>query len=147
MKKTLLLALAPIAVAPVAVEAQSPMDITFMNEIYESRTCHDDQLNDKGICEYNLNDELVFQTSVYSDRSALIDIYRANMHTRERSPFNASTTGGYWLSQSVLAGGGHKIFDLGDFTLESGVVLPDAKLSYVTHGQLNAAKDLSLIHI
>ena len=45
------------------------------------------------------------------------------------------------LSQNVLAGGGHKIFALGDFTLESGVVLPDAKLSYVTHGQLNAAKD------
>ena len=45
------------------------------------------------------------------------------------------------LSQNALAGGGHKVFDLGDFTLESGVVLPDAKLSYVTHGQLNAAKD------
>ena len=112
MKKTLLLALAPIAVAPVAVEAQSPMDIAFMNEIYESRTCHDDQLNDKRICEYNLNDELVFQTSVYSDRSALIDIYRANMHTRERSPFRASRTGGYWLSLSYGSDGSSRCFIL-----------------------------------
>ena len=47
----------------------------------------------------------------------------------------------YFLSTSLLAGGEHKIFELGDFSLESGTSLPNAKLSYVTHGQLNAAKD------
>ena len=35
----------------------------------------------------------------------------------------------------------HKIFSLGDFGLESGVILPNAKLSYVTHGKLNEKKD------
>jgi len=35
----------------------------------------------------------------------------------------------------------HKIFDLGDFALQKGSVLPDAKLGYVTLGELNAAKD------
>ena len=33
----------------------------------------------------------------------------------------------------VFASGAHQIFELGDFALESGVVLPSAKLSYVTH--------------
>ena len=42
------------------------------------------------------------------------------------------------FSSLCLGGGDHKIFDLGDFPLESGAVLPNAKLSYVTHGQLNA---------
>ena len=36
----------------------------------------------------------------------------------------------------AIASGEHKILELGDFTLESGVVLPAAKLSYVTHGEL-----------
>ncbi|HIF85749.1 MAG TPA: alpha/beta fold hydrolase [Gammaproteobacteria bacterium] len=44
------------------------------------------------------------------------------------------------LSSPALAGGDHKIFELGDFLLDSGVVLPGTKLSYVTHGQLNADK-------
>ena len=44
------------------------------------------------------------------------------------------------LSSPSSAGGNHQIFDLGDFLLDSGVVLPSAKLSYVTHGQLNTDK-------
>ena len=36
----------------------------------------------------------------------------------------------------AIASGEHKILELGDFALESGVVLPAAKLSYVTHGEL-----------
>ena len=36
----------------------------------------------------------------------------------------------------VMAGGDHHIFELGDFVLESGKNLPDAKVSYVTHGTL-----------
>src|SRR3954451_5774295 len=36
----------------------------------------------------------------------------------------------------------HKIFALGDFALQKGgAVIPDAKLGYVTLGELNAAKD------
>jgi homoserine O-acetyltransferase/O-succinyltransferase len=34
-----------------------------------------------------------------------------------------------------------EIFELGDFTFESGVTLPDAKLGYVTYGEINAARD------
>jgi homoserine O-acetyltransferase/O-succinyltransferase len=33
------------------------------------------------------------------------------------------------------------IFDLGDFQLQKGAVLPNAKLGYLTLGELNAAKD------
>lgn len=33
-----------------------------------------------------------------------------------------------------------KIFDLGNFRFESGVTLPDTRLSYVTHGSLNESK-------
>lgn len=35
----------------------------------------------------------------------------------------------------------HKIFELGDFPLQKGGVIPDAKLGYATVGTLNAAKD------
>ncbi|MBT4888649.1 MAG: alpha/beta fold hydrolase [Rhodospirillales bacterium] len=34
-----------------------------------------------------------------------------------------------------------KTFALGDITLQSGVVLPDAKLTYQTYGEINAAHD------
>jgi homoserine O-acetyltransferase len=37
--------------------------------------------------------------------------------------------------------GPHETFELGDFELESGITLPDAKLTYKTHGRLNHAKD------
>ena len=37
--------------------------------------------------------------------------------------------------------GGHKTFELGDIELQSGGVLPDAKLTYQTYGELNAARD------
>jgi len=46
-----------------------------------------------------------------------------------------------FLSEVSLGDGGHQIFDLEDFELESGEILPAAKLSYVTHGQLNEDKD------
>ena len=35
----------------------------------------------------------------------------------------------------------HKTFHLGDIELQSGAVLPDAKLTYQTYGELNAAGD------
>lgn len=35
----------------------------------------------------------------------------------------------------------HNIFNLGNFELESGVILPNTKLSYITHGSLNEEKD------
>ncbi|HEY4421728.1 MAG TPA: hypothetical protein VGN22_19540, partial [Pseudonocardia sp.] len=37
--------------------------------------------------------------------------------------------------------GPHQYFELGDYELESGITLPDAKLAYKTHGELNEAKD------
>ena len=46
-----------------------------------------------------------------------------------------------FLSEVSFADGGHQIFELGDFELESGQILPSAILSYVTHGQLNEEKD------
>jgi homoserine O-acetyltransferase len=39
----------------------------------------------------------------------------------------------------------HRIFDLGDFALQKGSVLPDAKLGYLTLGELNAAKDNAVL--
>ena len=45
------------------------------------------------------------------------------------------------LSSLLFANGNHKIFKLGDFKLESGKTLTDAKLSYVTHGKLNKKRD------
>lgn len=38
------------------------------------------------------------------------------------------------------------VYDLGDFTLQSGVVLPDAKLAYETHGTLNDARDNVVVY-
>ena len=45
------------------------------------------------------------------------------------------------ISTSLFADGNHKIFNLGDFQLESGATLTNAQLSYVTHGKLNEEKD------
>lgn len=53
---------------------------------------------------------------------------------------------GVWLFiNSLNADGNHKIYFLNDFKLESGIVLPSAKLSYVTHGELNEFKDNLII--
>jgi homoserine O-acetyltransferase len=46
---------------------------------------------------------------------------------------------------AAYAGGDHQIFDLGNFALEGGVTLPNAKLSYVTHGALNADKSNAIV--
>lgn len=40
----------------------------------------------------------------------------------------------------AVAEGDHRIYELGDFGLESGTVLPNAKLSYVSVGKLNEDK-------
>ena len=45
----------------------------------------------------------------------------------------------------AVASGAHQLFELGDFALESGVVLPSAKLSYVTHGELNGTGDNAIL--
>ena len=45
-----------------------------------------------------------------------------------------------WAGVVASAGGDHQVFQLGDFLFESGVTLPDAKLSYVTHGRLDAER-------
>lgn len=38
------------------------------------------------------------------------------------------------------------VFDLGDLTLQSGVVLPQARLAFETHGTLNAARDNVIVY-
>ena len=45
------------------------------------------------------------------------------------------------LSGVSFSDGEHQIFELGDFQLENGEILPSAFLSYVTHGALNEEKD------
>lgn len=40
----------------------------------------------------------------------------------------------------------HAIFEAGDVALQSGVVLPDTRLAYRTHGQLNAARDNAIVY-
>ncbi|MDA0863024.1 MAG: hypothetical protein O3A99_09985 [Proteobacteria bacterium] len=52
-----------------------------------------------------------------------------------------STVFAIFLSEISLADGGHQIFEIRDFELESGQILPSAILSYVTHVQLNDEKD------
>jgi homoserine O-acetyltransferase len=39
----------------------------------------------------------------------------------------------------------HRVFELGSFRFESGVELPNARLTYVTHGALNSRKDNAVI--
>lgn len=39
----------------------------------------------------------------------------------------------------------HETFHLGDVSLQSGAVLPDARLAYKTHGRLNAAGDNAVV--
>jgi homoserine O-acetyltransferase len=39
-----------------------------------------------------------------------------------------------------------EIFEAGDVTLQSGVVLPAARVAYRTHGQLNAARDNAIVY-
>jgi len=39
----------------------------------------------------------------------------------------------------------HRLYDLGDFRLESGAVLPAAKVLYVTAGQLDSARDNAVL--
>lgn len=50
-----------------------------------------------------------------------------------------------FAAQPAFAGGEHKVFELGSFQFESGTVLPDTKLSYVTHGALNADKSNAVL--
>jgi len=50
-----------------------------------------------------------------------------------------------WSGTQTYAGGNHQIFNLGNFPLESGITLPDAKLSYVTHGSLNTEKNNAIV--
>ncbi|MDM0110474.1 alpha/beta fold hydrolase [Variovorax sp. J22R24] len=41
----------------------------------------------------------------------------------------------------------HQMAQLGDLKLESGGVIPNLKMSYVTHGKLNAAKDNAILFL
>lgn len=41
--------------------------------------------------------------------------------------------------------GPYEIYNLGDFALEEGDVIPDCKLAYVTFGELNEAKDNAIL--
>jgi homoserine O-acetyltransferase len=49
------------------------------------------------------------------------------------------------LAATAQAGGDHRVFELGDFALESGTTLPNARLSYVTHGALNADRSNAVL--
>ncbi len=40
----------------------------------------------------------------------------------------------------------YEIFEAGDVTLESGAILSDARVAYVTHGQLNSAGDNAIVY-
>ncbi len=39
-----------------------------------------------------------------------------------------------------------EIFEVSDFTLQSGVTLPSTRVAYRTHGQLNAARDNAIVY-
>ncbi len=40
----------------------------------------------------------------------------------------------------------YEIFEAGDVTLQSGIVLPGVRVAYVTHGTLNAARDNAIVY-
>ncbi|MDA1061729.1 MAG: alpha/beta fold hydrolase [Chloroflexi bacterium] len=40
----------------------------------------------------------------------------------------------------------YEVFELGDYRLQSGVVLPDARLAYQTYGELNAVRDNVVVY-
>jgi homoserine O-acetyltransferase len=50
------------------------------------------------------------------------------------------TASAHWPDQAP-----HQIANLGEFRLEGGGVIPNLKMSYVTHGKLNAAKDNAIL--
>ncbi|MEO8629145.1 MAG: hypothetical protein ABI612_13740, partial [Betaproteobacteria bacterium] len=49
------------------------------------------------------------------------------------------------IAVDTFAADEHKILNLGNFVLEGGMTLPNAKLSYVTHGTLNADKSNAIL--
>ena len=49
------------------------------------------------------------------------------------------------MSVSVTTEGSHQEFLLGDFHLESGATLPDARLAYVTYGTLNTTRTNAIL--
>jgi homoserine O-acetyltransferase len=51
-----------------------------------------------------------------------------------------SPASGHWPGQPP-----HQMAELGDLQLESGAVIPNFRMSYVTHGTLNAAKDNAIL--
>jgi homoserine O-acetyltransferase/O-succinyltransferase len=53
---------------------------------------------------------------------------------------NAPAAFAHWPDQAP-----HQIAQLGEFKLEGGGVLEDLKMSFVTHGKLNAAKDNAIL--
>ena len=55
-------------------------------------------------------------------------------------PADAPTAFAHWPDQAP-----HQIAHLGEFKLEGGGVLNDLKISYVTHGKLNATKDNAIL--
>ena len=50
-----------------------------------------------------------------------------------------------WNGTQAHAGGEHRILNLGNVALEGGITLPNAKISYVTHGTLNADKSNAIL--
>jgi homoserine O-acetyltransferase len=53
---------------------------------------------------------------------------------------NAQVASAHWPDQPS-----HQLANLGDFALEGGGVIPNLRMSYVTHGKLNAAKDNAIL--
>ena len=56
-----------------------------------------------------------------------------------------------WLNAPLLAHGPnqppHQSFKIGDLTLESGEVIKDFSISYVTHGTLNTKKSNAILMV
>jgi homoserine O-acetyltransferase len=54
----------------------------------------------------------------------------------------AGTAHAHWQDQPP-----HQMVQLGELKLEGGGVIPNLKMSYVTHGKLNAAKDNAILFL
>jgi homoserine O-acetyltransferase len=69
----------------------------------------------------------------------------ARASSNENAGGSAAPTGRASPDEAALADGDQRIFDLGDFTLESGETIQDCKIGYRTFGKLDRAKSNAVL--
>src|SRR5258705_4271062 len=83
---------------------------------------------------------------------AVVPLYHRPKETAMRSVALIAIVAGSWLCASVALAyrpdqPPHQQYRIGDLTLESGEVIKDFAISYVTHGTLNAQKSNAILMV